>query len=401
MLTEKLSYHKAAGKFLKEFHENNTEDSIFFNYDFLSQMAGEAKLIAKSLSLKNMDYQNAIVATWFRYAGTVDITAGFSESMTTLLNDFFRETAYPEEEIVVVKNTILAAIEIKNATTPAQKVVFDACNSWLAHQNFIENTIRLKGEVNRLTGANQSEVSYLKYYLDLFIKSHYYTPYANQHYSLLKEKNFQLLEKRIHKLEETEKLAEREVNKLKNGTQLSNKETEDLFKIAFRNYNHLVSVADSKAALLIKVNSIIISIMLGFVFSKVEKNMFLLLPIILLLIVCIITILLSILASMPRKNNFLEDRNSHSYQKFFFGSFDLIDPSFRNASWERYYTLVNDLFNGAKEIVYIEMFKESYNVRKALAKKFAYLSLAYWVFIVGLLLSVVAFVLTIQTQTIV
>lgn len=180
---------------------------------------------------------------------------------------------------------------------------------------------------------------------------------------------------------------------------LTNKETDDLFKIAFRNYNQLISVADSKASLLINVNSIIISVLLAFVVSKVEKNAYLLLPTSLLLLVSVTTILLSILASRSQMSRNLEDKHSTSYQRFFFGSFDLIDPGFRTVRWDQYYRELSDLFSTSRENVYLEVNKESYNVRKVLAQKFNYLSRAYRVFIVGLLVSILAFVICIAQQT--
>jgi hypothetical protein len=48
-----------------------------------------------------------------------------------------------------------------------------------------------------------------------------------------------------------------------------------------------------------------------------------------------------------------------------------------------------------KESVYMEIYKESYNVRRVLSRKFGYLSKAYWVFLVGFIVSVVSFVFTI------
>ena len=78
MLKEEVTYHKAADRFLKEYYENN----IFSGYRFISRLANEAKKIAKSVSLKEMDYQNAIVATWFRYAGVTNIGVGCTISAT-------------------------------------------------------------------------------------------------------------------------------------------------------------------------------------------------------------------------------------------------------------------------------------------------------------------------------
>ncbi|MDN3656075.1 DUF5706 domain-containing protein [Ferruginibacter paludis] len=398
MILSEISYHKAAGKFLKKYFEDAGGTSIFYSYGFISMLAIEAKHIAKSISLKGMDYQNAIVATWFRYAGVTDICLGRTETMYNILNSFFADINYPETEREVVEDAILNVIENKDAETEIHKVLADAVNSRLASHNFMEYILLISKEVNRLTGVERSELYYANYFLNIFLKSHYYTEYAKENYSVQREKNFQLLEKRIDKLNELEDDIERNNIKLKGNSSLTNKETEDLFKMAFRNYNHLVSVADSKASLLIHVNSIIISVMLAFVLGKIEKNVFLLWPAILLLSICMVTILLSILASRPQKNSFMQDQQCHSYQKFFFGSFDLIDPSFQDADWEKYYRQLNELFRNSRESVYLEIFKESFNVRKVLSKKFNYLSKAYWVFIVGLLVSVIAFLLAIKNQ---
>jgi hypothetical protein len=400
MITEKLSYHKAAGKFITTYYETNAANTLSFSCRFISGLAYAAKKIAKSLHLEEMDYQNAIVAVWFRFAGATEMGVGRTEAMKQLMNDFFTETNYPEEDRSVVEEAIDIAIENKYPGTKVQQVVCDAINSLLADPQLLQNIILMKEEMNALNGVDRVELFYLDHFLSLFVKTRYYTEYANENYSPGREKNFQLLEKRIRRAGDIAKATERLNGQLHHGSQLTNKETEDLFKIAFRNYNQLISVADAKASLLINVNSIIISVMLAFVLSKVEKNTFLLWPAILLLSVCMMTILLSILASRPQKNSLVEDKTSQSYQRFFFGSFDLIDPSFRSANWEEYYKQLNELFNNSKEAVYMEIYKESYNVRKVLSKKFNYLSKAYWVFIIGLLLSVIAFVVAIQSQTI-
>ena len=177
----------------------------------------------------------------------------------------------------------------------------------------------------------------------------------------------------------------------KTTSSLSDKETEDLFKIAFRNYVHLVSVADSKAGLLINVNSIIISVVIAFVVSRSDKYPFLTTPSFILLTVAFVTILLSILASRPQGNHFIQDKNSKSYQTFFFGSFDLIGNEFSKADWNSYSVKLDALLKGGKEKIYEEMYKEAFNVRKVLGKKFTYLSFAYFVFITGLLVSIIFF----------
>jgi len=395
MTTETIPHHVSAGRFLKKYYEENTVNGLQFSYRLLASLATEAEHIAASLELRGMDNENAIVASWFRYAGVVDLGSGYTESMKAILEAYFKESEYPDTHREIVENAIIKVANNDYAETLVEETVSDAVNSQLADYNFSQNLISIREEFNRQNSEDRPELVYLQYFKSLFIKTRYYTSYAAEKYSRLKQKNFEFLENRISKLEEDKNKKEKTKSKADEPVLLSNKETEDLFKIAFRNYNHLISVADSKASLLMRVNSIIISIIIAFLIGKAGKSLTAIWPAIILMTVCMITILFAILASRPQNNSILEDKKSHSYQRFYFGSFDMVDSSFLNASWEDYLKQLTELFSMPKENVYLEVYKESYNVRKVLAKKFNYLSIAYWVFLVGILISVIAFVIAI------
>jgi uncharacterized membrane protein len=395
MTTETMPHHVLAGRFLKKYYEENTVNGLQFSYRLLASLASEAEHIATSLELKGMDYENAIVASWFRYAGVVDLGSGYTEGMKAILEAYFKESEYPDTHREIVEKAIIKVANNDYAETLVEETVSDAVNSQLADYNFSQNLMSIREEFNRQNSEDRPELVYLQYFKSLFIKTRYYTSYAIEKYSRLKQKNFEFLENRISKLDEEKNKKEKTKSKADEPVLLSNKETEDLFKIAFRNYNHLISVADSKASLLMRVNSIIISIIIAFLIGKAGKSLTAIWPAIILMTVCMITILFAILASRPQNNSILEDKKSHSYQRFYFGSFDMVDSSFLNASWEDYLKQLTELFSMPKENVYLEVYKESYNVRKVLAKKFNYLSIAYWVFLVGILISVIAFVIAI------
>jgi hypothetical protein len=393
MTTETIPHHVSAGRFLKKYYEDNIVNGLQFSYRLLGSLATEAEHIATFLELKGMDYENAIVASWFRYAGVVDLGSGYTKDMKAILEAYFKESEYPDTDREIVENAIIKVANNDYADTLVEETVSDAVNSQLADYNFSQNLISIREEFNRQNSDDRPELVYLQYFKSLFIKTRYYTSYATEKYSRLKQKNFEFLENRISKLDEEKNKKEKTKSKADEPVLLSNKETEDLFKIAFRNYNHLISVADSKASLLMRVNSVIISIIIAFLIGKGDKTLTAMWPAIILMTVCMITILFAILASRPQNNSFLEDKKSHSYQRFYFGSFDMVDSSFLNASWEDYLKQLTELFSMPKENVYLEVYKESFNVRRVLARKFNYLSIAYWVFLVGILISVIAFVI--------
>lgn len=170
--------------------------------------------------------------------------------------------------------------------------------------------------------------------------------------------------------------------------------SEDLFKIAFRNYLHLIDIADKKAALLIQVNAIIASIVIGFVAKKIEDIHMLIIPSAGVLIVAGFTILYGILASKPLGNGLFKEVH-YEKQPFFFGSFDKLDPDFRHAQLNEYCADMTELFHGDKQLLFDELIKESYQVRKVLSKKFNYLNIAYKIFFVGIVFVIITFLLVI------
>jgi hypothetical protein len=176
-----------------------------------------------------------------------------------------------------------------------------------------------------------------------------------------------------------------------------NKESEDLFKIAFRNYINLIAIADRKAGLLIQVNAILASVINGFVAKKIEDIPLLIIPAAAILTVAVITIFFSIMASKPLGKNFLKDV-TYDKEPFFFGSFDKMDPDFQHKQLESYYNDMTELFSDEKKLVFDELIKESFQVRKVLSKKFNYLDLAYKIFFAGLVLVIITFLVVIATM---
>ena len=171
-----------------------------------------------------------------------------------------------------------------------------------------------------------------------------------------------------------------------------NKESEDLFKIAFRNYLNLIGIADRKAGLLIQVNSILASVIIGFVAKKIQEIPLLAIPAATILLVAGVTIFFSIMASKPLGKNFLKDV-TYDKEPFFFGSFDKMDPGFLHKQLDSYYDDMSELFNDDKKMVFDELIKESFQVRKVLSKKFSYLDVAYKVFFAGLVLVIITFLI--------
>src|SRR6266536_255349 len=385
-----VKYHQAALDYLEKYYQSFADESFYFGYSFIKRLLDEGVKIAKTEGLEGMNYANALMIVCFRFAGITNILIE-EDKKYKLLHDFAEQINYPVDDLKKVESSIHNNINYNDPVNPTENVAWDAISYCFAIDDLIVQVSFLKKEINRINQKQYTEFEILSALKEQFTHSNFITDFAKEHYAEKKDKNFIKLEKRIQKLQQAENKSLKENGKL--STNFTDKETEDLFKIAFRNYVHLISVADSKASLLINVNSIIISVVIAFVVSRSDKYPFLTLPSFILITVAFITILLSILASRPQSYHFIQDKSSTNYQTFFFGSFDLIGNEFSKANWNNYSVELDALLKGGKEKVYEEMYKETFNVRKVLGKKFTYLSIAYWVFITGLFISILSFFL--------
>ena len=386
----KIKYYELALDFLQDYYQSFSDESFYFGFSFIKSLLKEGKILAKDAGLEGSDYENALLIICFRFAGLSNFITE-KETNFKLLHEFTQKIDYPIEETEKVQQSIQSNILYNYPNSAVESVAWDAINYRFAIDDIIVHLSFLKEEHNRLNEKRYDELEILSIVKSEFVRSAFYTKYALENYTDQRDKNYLKIDKRIQKLSEPDsKIVKQENKSTKN---FSDKETEDLFKIAFRNYVHLVSVADGKAGLLINVNSIIISVVIAFVIHQ-EKYV---LPSVIILTFSFITIFLSILSSRPQESRFIQDKNSNSYQTFFFGSFDLMGNEFASADWENYSTSLDNLLKGGKENIFQEMYKESYNVRKVLGKKFTYLSIAYLVFLGGLFIAILSFVINLYS----
>jgi hypothetical protein len=147
-------------------------------------------------------------------------------------------------------------------------------------------------------------------------------------------------------------------------------------------------MADSKSNILISVNAIILSIMIGSIFEKLATDTYLQIPVTILVLVCVISMVFAILATRPNitSGKFTkEDIAAKRTNLLFFGNFHKMGlPDYDWAMTE----LLAD-----KNYLYSSMIKDTYFLGIVLAKKYKYLRIAYNIFMFGLIAAMIAFVI--------
>jgi hypothetical protein len=145
-------------------------------------------------------------------------------------------------------------------------------------------------------------------------------------------------------------------------------------------------MADNKAHIMISVNAIIISIMFSVLLGRLEYYPHLAIPALLLALVCVLTIVFSVLATRPNVTGgrFTEDDiRQKKTNLLFFGNF-------YKMQLDEYNWAMNEMLKD-KEFIYGNMIKDVYFLGVVLARKYRYLRISYSIFMFGLIISLLAF----------
>ena len=166
----------------------------------------------------------------------------------------------------------------------------------------------------------------------------------------------------------------------------SGRGVETMFRTAYRTHLDLSSIADNKANIMISINGIIISILLATIYPSLDYNRGLLIPSTLLLLGCLGSLIPAVLAARPRvtrREITIEDVRERRANLLFFGNFiNLEEEDFLSGMWE----LIND-----RERNYTTMMRDLYGLGLVLEKKYRLLRVSYTVFMVGLAVGVLGF----------
>jgi hypothetical protein len=185
-------------------------------------------------------------------------------------------------------------------------------------------------------------------------------------------------------VEQTDKDAD--VKKKKEKEERTEREATAVFRIMASNQSNLSKMADDKAHIMISVNSIILSVIVGFLSKELKNNYNLIYPTIAIVTTGVLTIVFSILATRPNVTSgkfTREDIQNKKTNLLFFGNF--FRMSLSDYDWAMQ-ELLND-----KQYLYSSMIKDNYFLGVVLAKKYKYLRISYNIFMYGLIISMIIF----------
>jgi hypothetical protein len=167
----------------------------------------------------------------------------------------------------------------------------------------------------------------------------------------------------------------------------SSRGIETMFRTSYRTHLDLSNLADTKANIMISINGIIISITIASIGPKIDANPWRLVPTSVLLLTCMGSMDYAILAARPRFSSkvvTLDDVRSNRSNILFFGNFV-------NMPEDDFVTSMKELM-GDTDRLYSNMSRDIYSLGGVLSRKYALVRVSYDIFMVGLVVSVLMFV---------
>jgi hypothetical protein len=161
----------------------------------------------------------------------------------------------------------------------------------------------------------------------------------------------------------------------------SERGVETLFKLLSKNQYTLNTMIDTKSNILISINALILSLILGTVMSQLSNDPHLIYPIIMILFTNLISITFAVFATRPE---LIHGNNQKTKNLMFYGNFQGMEE-------DEYVSNITNLMNEGDEL-YKTIAKDTYHLGKTIDRKFKLLRKSFNIFLIGIILSVIAFI---------
>ena len=377
-----------AGSFVSDLLADRLPDSIeFHTIDHAKYVVDSSEFIGRNSGLSDDELNVVKLCAWFHDAGYIISPENHETEGARIAAEFLTSKGIGDNIISQVKNCILATRIPQKPTDLISQVLCDADLMHLSEDNYIERIEKMRKEWINLSGGKLGNRKFHKMSVKFFQNHEYHTDFAIRELQAKKDKNLQLLQKEIYMLEQEKekKLLETKTKKAK--PKGLSRGVESMFRNTARMQISLSSIADNKSNILISVNAIIMSITMTVLITRFDEIPNIILPTLIFLGFCLITIVFAILSTRPNISSgkfTTEDIKQNKVNLLFFGNF-------YNMDLDEYERAIDELMKNDDRL-YSTMIKDQYSLGKVLAKKYKLLRIAYNVFMFGIIISVLAFV---------
>jgi len=366
----------------------NTLDSKYkyHNLKHTERVVKSTKELSDANSINESGKEVLILAAWLHDTGYTKGTQDHEENSCKIAKEFLKNLGYDSAKIESIITIIMATKRYYQPKNLEEQIIRDADSSHFGQKSYSETCQMLKDELAALNIAEFSTGEWRDANIAMFKKEHtFYTNYALENWQEQKEKNL----KKLTKARKTEKeIAKKERIKAKYKSESPDRGIQTLFRVTLKNHLSLSDIADTKANILLSVNAIIISVVLSNLIPKLDNpsNGYLIYPTVIFITFSVISMILAVLATRPNVTSgkfSKEDVENKKVNLLFFGNF-------HKMRLDEYEWAIQELVKD-KEYIYTSLTKDLYFLGLVLNRKYKILRITYSIFIIGVVISVMAF----------
>jgi HD superfamily phosphodiesterase len=367
----------------------------YHNFNHTQSVVNATIELCNNEKVDSEDKELLLVAAWFHDTGYVKGFENHENESVKIAAEFLKERNQSEEFIAKVSQLISATAKAYVPQSHLEKIIKDADYIHIISSEYVSTCELLRLELKNTGIINFSNLEWATENFDFLLNKHrFYTDYAQKNWQPLKEKNMLRIQKKIKKQKIKKSESIEEESKKKDKIEKTDRGVDTLFRISLGNHTRLSGIADSKANILLSVNAIIISIALSSIIPKLDSpnNAHLVIPTFIMLMSSVITIIFAILSTRPKVTSGYftrEDVEAKKVNLMFFGNF------FKMPLHE-YEWAMNEMMKD-RDYLYSNMIKDLYYLGLVLQRKYNLLRIAYNLFMVGLIVTVIAFVVAFKT----
>ncbi|MCC8409034.1 DUF5706 domain-containing protein [Mucilaginibacter sp. UR6-1] len=383
---------------IKFFHAHNNPDLVYHNLNHTKNVVAAAMQISNHYQLNDEDYFIVIAAAWFHDMGYMIDASRHEQSSAEAATDHLKHKGVDPAVIAKIQGVIMATKMPQSPNGLLEEIMCDADLFHLGTADQRKTSRQLREEMLLFCKKDINKADWRKKTIELMESHHYFTDYARLLLDDQKARNLADLKEKQDKSDakqqdvvvfdkqaETTKADDEPEKKKKDRPERG---IETMFRISSTNHQRLSDMADNKAHIMITVNSIILSAIISLVLRKLDQDSTWLIPTVMLISVSLLTITFSILAtrpSIPDGRFTLDNLKNKDVNLLFFGNFYRMSLDEYSAGM---FQLMED-----KEFLYGNLIRDNFSQGVVLGKKYRLLRISYNIFMFGLIVSVLAYII--------
>lgn len=380
--------------YIKDYYTNHfTEQFYFHHYSRTVSIVRNCDALAVHMTMGKQELKLAHLAAWFLELGYCKDYHHYQKRSVELAREFFKAKGLDVDQLTKIEECILSTRIPQQPVSAISQLVCDACMYHLAEKDAVQHADALRAEYEAIPKTQFTDEEWLNENIKMISNHFYFTTSAREMFQKRKDKTlaaFQAKRELLHAIQKetgeqiltpvaTKKTVFEEDIKLERGV-------ESFFRIAERRHMDLSTKAHDKASLLISVNSIVMSIVLSVLITKLEENKYLLLPTLMLVITGAVTIVFAIISTKPRiiGGQAKDEAEDNERNILFFGDF-------ANLSLTEYKKAMQDTYKNRTEL-YDSLSRDIYYQGIVLKWKFKYINISYNIFMYGFIITIISFI---------